>query len=210
MSGAGKWRIGPCLVLAVAISGDGCSRSPARIEPANIDPMAAGAAAVSAYDQDGDGGLSNVELKKCPALLSALAVYDANKDGKISAEEIASRLESWEATRVGITAAPLYVRLDGRPLTGAEVLLEPEPFLEGAVMPARAEINSSGLASPSIAAEHLPNGVRFGLQVGLYKIKISHPTRKIPAKYNEQTELGLEVQPNFDIYHPTVFELTSK
>jgi len=210
MHDAGSWRIGTCLVFAVAIWGGGCSRTPARIDPPNIDPEAAGTGAIAAYDQDGDSALSKDELKKCPALLAAMGAYDSNQDGKIEADEIAARLKSWEATRIGITAATFYVRLDGRPLTGATAVLEPEPFLEGAVMPASAEINTSGLAGPSMAKEHLPEGVRFGLQPGLYKIKLSHPTLKIPAKYSEQTELGLEVPPHFDLYNPPSFKLTSK
>jgi hypothetical protein len=194
----------------VSLCVGGCSRTPARIKPADIDPVATGKAAVAAYDQNGDGALSKTELKNCPALLGALDLYDVGQDGSIDAEEITARLKSWEATKVGITAAPFFVRLDGRPLAGATVVLEPEPFLNGAVRPARAEINSSGLANASLAAENLPSGVRSGLQAGLYKIKISHPTLKLPAKYNEQTELGLEVQPLFDIYNPPVFELKSK
>jgi hypothetical protein len=198
------------VVFTVVIWVGGCSRTPSRIQPPKISPENAGRKAVAAYDQDGDDALSKEELKKCPALLAAIGAYDTSQDGKIDAGEIAARLKSWETTRVGITAATFYVKLDGRPLTGARVLLEPEPFLGGAVMPASAEINSSGLAGPSMAPEHLPEGVRYGLQSGLYKIRISHPTLKIPTKYNEQTELGLEVPPHFDLYHPPVIELTTK
>jgi hypothetical protein len=194
----------------MAIWSQGCNRSPARIAAPNIDPQQTGAAAVAAYDRDGDGQLSKAELKRCPALLASLALYDTNKDEKIDAEEIAARLKSWEATRVGITAAPFIVRLDGRPLAGATVILEPEPFLEGVLMPASAETNASGFAGPSMAAENLPKGVRFGVQPGIYKIRLTHPTQRIAAKFNEQTELGLEVQPLYDSFNPTVFDLKSK
>jgi hypothetical protein len=188
----------------------GCSGRPSRIHPPKIDPESAGNEAISAYDTDGDAALSKEELKKCPALLAALDAYDTTKDGKIQPEEIAARLKSWEESKIGITAATFYIKLDGRPLTGAQVLLDPEPFLEGAIMPASAETNSSGLAGPSMASEHLPEGVRFGLQSGIYKIKVTHPSLKIPAKYNEQTELGLEVPPFFDLYQPPVFALKTK
>jgi hypothetical protein len=188
----------------------GCSWTPSRIEPPQIDPESAGNEAITAYDKDGDAALAKEELKSCPALLAALDVYDTSKDGKIQPEEIAARLKSWEDTKVGITAATFYLKLNGRPLTGAQVVLEPEPFLEGAVMPASCETNSSGLAGPTMAPEHLPEGVRFGLQSGLYKIKVTHPSLQIPAKYNEQTELGIEVPPHFDLYHPPIFELRTK
>lgn len=196
------------VVFAAALCG--CSRTPTRIEAPDIDPDGAGRGAITAYDQDGDGALSKDELKKCPALLSAIGAYDTSQDGKIDAHEIAAQLKSWEATRVGITAASFCLMLDGRPLVGAQVVLEPEPFLEGAVQPANAETTSAGMAGPSMAKEQLPEGVRFGLQPGLYKIKLSHPTLKIPAKYNEQTELGIEVPPHFDLYNPPKFELKTK
>jgi hypothetical protein len=197
-------------VFSVVVLACGCSLGPSRIQPPNIDPENAGREAVAAYDKDGDSALSKDELIRCPALLNALASYDTSRDGKIQAEEIAARLKSWADTKVGITAATFYIRLDGRPLTDAQILLEPEPFLEGAVAPATAVTNSSGLAGPSMASEHLPEGIRFGLQSGIYKIKVTHPARTIPAKYNEQTELGLEVPPYFDLYNPPTFELKTK
>jgi hypothetical protein len=197
-------------VICAGICVCGCNPAPARILGPNINPQSAGQEAVHAYDRDGDGVLSADELKACPALLGAIGAYDTNQDGKIDAQEIAARLQSWEATRVGITAATFYVKLDGRPLSGAQVDLEPESFLGGAVMPASAETNSSGLAGPSMAPENLPEGVRFGLQSGLYKVRISHPALKSPAKYNEQTQLGLEVPPHFDLYNPPLFELTNR
>jgi EF hand len=209
MSRTRRWPIGACLVSAMAIWGEGCSHSPSRIAAPHIDPERTGAAVIAAYDRDGDGKLSKLELKKCPALLASLAAYDTNKDDKIDAEEIAARLKSWEATRVGITAAPLIIRLDGRPLVGATVLLEPEPFLEGTLMPASAETNASGFAGLSMAAENLPKGVRSGVQPGLYKIRLKHPTQRIPAKFNEETEIGLEVQPLYDIFNPPVLDLKS-
>jgi hypothetical protein len=209
MSRAGSWRIGAYLVSALALWSEGCNQSPARIAAPKIDPEHAGAAAVAAYDRDGDGRLSKLELKKCPALLGSLKAYDANSDEQIDAEEIAAQLKSWEATRVGITAAPVIIRLDGRPLAGAKVLLEPEPFLEGAVMPASAETSASGVAGLSMAPEDLPKGVRAGVQPGFYKIRLTHPTQRIPVKFNEETELGLEVKPLFDTFNPPIFDLKS-
>lgn len=188
----------------------GCSKMPSRISGPDIDPQKAANAAVVAYDRDGDSALSKAELKQCPSLLGAIDAYDMNHDSKISADEIASRLKSWEASRVGITAATFYLKFDGRRLEGAKIILEPEQFLTNAISTASAETNSSGLAGPSMDAEHLPKGVRSGLQPGLYKIKVTHPKLKIPAKYNDQTELGLEVPPQFDLYHPPTFELSSK
>jgi hypothetical protein len=31
------------------------------------------------------------------------------------------------------------------------------------------------------------------MQPGLYRIEVTHPSRKIPAKYNTETTLGIEI-----------------
>jgi len=195
------WTAGAALALV------GCMNTPARIEGPSIDPQGASQAAIKEYDKNGDGVLSKQELEQCPALLSAIDAYDANKDESISTEEVAARLKSWERSRVGITSASFYLKLDGRPLSGAKVTLDPEPFLGGAVKPATGESNSTGLVGPTMAPEDLPEGVHFGLQAGLYKIHVSHPAIRSPAKYDEQTRLGIEVPPYFDLYSPPVMEL---
>ena len=59
--------------LMVAV---GCQSKPPRVPPPTIDPIAAGTAAIDEYDTDGDEGLSQEELAKCPAILSAIELYD--------------------------------------------------------------------------------------------------------------------------------------
>jgi hypothetical protein len=201
-----RMAISACFVVGVIV---GCSGRPARIEVVDIDSQDAGASAVQEYDKDGDGALSKPELKACPALLSAFGAYDTNKDDKIDAGELAARFDAWRASKIGITTATFYLKRGGRPLVGAKVTLEPEAFFKGAVKQATAETNSSGLAGPTLAPEDLPDGVRFGMHTGLYKIKVSHPSLK-SQKYGDQSELGIEVPPSFDLYNPPVFVLTDK
>ena len=38
--------------------------------------------------------------------------------------------------------------------------------------------------------------LNFGVHCGVYRVEISHATRKIPAKYNTQTQLGVNVALN--------------
>lgn len=186
----------------------GCG-GPSRVKPPKINAQKAGQQAVQEYDQDGDGLLSKEELKSCPGLERAIDKYDANSDSKISADEIANRFQSWLDLRIGLVGCSFFVELDGKPLDGGSVELVPETFMGRAVKPASSPIDATGSANPSMSQDDLPRGVGFGMAFGVYKIKVIHPTKSIPSKYNEQTELGLEIGPDYDIYNPVRFRLKS-
>ena len=55
----------------------------------------------------------------------------------------------------------------------------------------------TGLARLTHADEDLPKSTNgrpiAGVKGGTYKVQITHPTKKIPAKYNTATELGEEM-----------------
>lgn len=188
----------------------GCNRGPSRIVAPSIDASGVAAAAMAQCEKDGDGALTKEELAACPAILSSLTKYDANHDGQVTAEEIETRVESWSSSGVGITAQTFFVRLDGRPLAGARVELIPEPFFDDVLFPAESGVGTSGMCSPGMAQENLPEGVPTGIYCGLYRVKVTHPEKAIAARYNERSELGIEVCPDYDIYNPLKFELTSK
>ena len=61
---------------------------------------------------------------------------DKDADGQISAEEIAARIRVWSEGETGLMSFYCMVTLDGRALEGAEVKLDPEPFLGDGVKPA--------------------------------------------------------------------------
>src|SRR5580658_6978693 len=126
-----RTRWGSLCAAGLALFLGGCgSGGQARVVPTAIDPAAAGKAAIQAYDTDGDGSISGAELDKCPALKSALSRFDTNGDGKVTADTIAARIEKWQITKVAIMPLlPLAVELDGKPLEGALVTCDPEPFL---------------------------------------------------------------------------------
>ncbi|MGI9456092.1 MAG: hypothetical protein ACR2NU_05985 [Aeoliella sp.] len=145
---------------------------------------------MAALDADSDGQLSEKELKACPGMLKAIGRYDENSDGAISADEITSR---W--TRVNempdVPQTPICsVTKSGRPLAGVTVMLEPEAFLADAIAPAHAETDRNGTCQPK--AEGSP-----GLAAGIYKVRITDRQNKIPAKYNTETILGVEL--SFDL-----------
>ncbi|MCA9269005.1 MAG: hypothetical protein KDA41_11070, partial [Planctomycetales bacterium] len=71
----------------------------------------------------------------------------------------------------------------------------PEPFLANVIEPATGTTNASGMSAPAIDPSKLPSdmaGVK-GVRAGFYRVEITHPTKKLPAKYNTETTLGLEV-----------------
>jgi hypothetical protein len=198
------------ITALVALSAASCSKAPSRIAASGIDPSGAASRAIEAYDKNADGKLSKEELAACPALLSAIATYDTNNDQSIDESEIEARLQSWVDSGIGISNATFYLKLDGQPIPNAKVTLDPEPFLGDAVKPATGQSDQTGRVGPTLPPDQLPQGIRFGLLSGLYKVRVSHPAIASPAKYGEQTTLGIEVPPQFDVYNPPTLELTNK
>ena len=182
------------LTLATLTS---CNSGPARVNQPYIDASAAGAAAMDEYDTNKDGVVSGDELANAPGLKALLATADTNKDGAISAEEVTSRINKWKEQKTGVTMFSFLVTLDGKPLEGANVTLEPELFLGDDIKTAVGETGFGGSGGASIpkdqrATPKSPPGV----QLGLYRVKISKNVNGeeiVPPKYNEQSILAQEI-----------------
>ena len=190
--------IGSSLLLLLS----GCSGRPSRVKPPNIDPDKAGQMAIAQYDADADGVLSAEELDQCPGLKRAIAIYDINRDLSLSADEIAKRIRSWQDSKVGLMSMGCTVRLNGSPLEGATVKFIPESYLGEAVKPASGTTDEFGRATIAVADADLPDNEQglVGARVGVYKVQVTHPDRSIPTKYNTETTLGQEVaQDNPDV-----------
>jgi hypothetical protein len=185
-----RWQISVAFCLVA-----GCSGRPGAIRPPDVDASSAASQAVELYDRSGDGELSKDEWSASAALVAVAASYDKGGDGKLSADEIGEGVAAWGQSGVGARTVPFAVRWNGRPLAGATVRLVPAPFLEGAVKGAAGETGAGGAGQLSMAAEDRPrNAPDIPLmQPGLYHVEITHPSTKIPAKYNTQTVLGIEV-----------------
>jgi hypothetical protein len=181
-------------LYVAAASVAGCSRRPARVPAPGVDPQVAATKAIEMYDTDHDQALSGDELDQCPGMRQALSIYDQDGNRKVDREEIAHRLGELLKNRVGLTQLRSRVTYRGRPLVGATVVFEPEAYLGDEVQAAHGTTDAHGSAQMGIAAEKLPENVRNMKLVhyGTYKVRITHPEIKLPARYNSETILGYE------------------
>ena len=202
-----------CLSALVAL---GCPSGPSRVHPPGIDADAAGLAAIKQYDSNGDEALSGDELLKIPGIKDeALPKYDKDGDGSVTAAEITERIIEWQESRVGLGQSFLCsVLLDGAPIEGAVVKFVPEDFLGTEVKAAVGTSNSRGVVHVGIPQEDLPEDLKGinGMQLGLFKVEITHPDHNIAAIYNTQTTLGEECAHDRRIRSPTdvVFMMISQ
>lgn len=192
----------------------GCSGRPAAIRPPDIEPDDVAAAAVERYDSNHDGTIDQKELESAPSLRFSLARLDSDGDGKLTAEEIeAFAQKQWVDRQIGMMRLRCEVMLDGQPVDGAIVSLEPESFMGGAINPATG-VTSAGSAKLDISDEHRPGPQAHGVQNGLYLVRVSRVVNgqeQIPAKYNANTTLGCEVAMEAPYMPgPLVLELTKR
>jgi hypothetical protein len=207
MSGTVQRLVHVTLVIAALA---GCHRGPAQIRIPSVNASSAASAALALADKDGDGAISKDESVATPSLKYAFDKYDADKNGRIDASEIESRIESWTAHGAMVMPTGFYVKMDGRPLANAKVVLEPEPFMGGVLPPGEGVVDSTGACGPTVPKELLSKAIPAGMFCGLYQIKITSSEKTIPAKYNERTELGFEVAPDYSLFSKPTIELSSR
>jgi hypothetical protein len=176
----------------------GCSTAQPRLDPPQIDPAAAAAAAITEYDANHNGTIEGEELDKVPAFKSSLSLIDTNGDKMISAEEIAARLQAWKESRLALATCMCSVTMDGRPLVGAEVTFVPEAFLGPNVKTGKSVTKTSEMGMAIVTVDGVErNGVKLsGVSPGFYKVQVSKQDggkELIPERYNAHTELGQEI-----------------
>ena len=171
------------VVLVIA----GCTNRPGRVYPPDYS-SSAGADAIAAFDTNKDGKISGAELDKCPGVKAALARLDPSGKGEVTADMITARIQAWKDSRTGRTSFSCSVTQNGRPLVGADVKLVPEKFLGDYVKTAVGKTDQNGMAMISIPGITPP-----GIAPGLYRVEITKSGVNIPAKYNKDTILGVEI-----------------
>jgi EF hand domain-containing protein len=180
----------------------GCSSGPERVKPPKIDPGSAASEAMELYDTNHDGKLTQEELAQCPGVLVSIARYDANHDKAIDQEEFRSHLSDLLKNRTGATQLGCNVAYQGKPLAGAKVLFEPEPYLGDEIQSAEGVTTNAGVADIGMPPDKAPAALKAMklIQYGTFKVRITHPSINLPAKYNTETTLGYETIPG----EPTV------
>lgn len=181
----------PTLVACVLfLSGCGPGR-PARIVPPALDPSAVTAAILAKADANNDGVLTASERTAIPALATVAAQLDADRDGRLSQEELRGWLESVRDSKVAITSFTAIVTHLGKPLANVAVKLVPEPFMGPEMRAAEGVTDASGAASVTIPGSKYP-----GVNCGLYRVEITgrgNGGQMLPPHYNTKTELGTAV-----------------
>ena len=182
-------------ILAVTITS--CSYGPSPVKQPGINASSAGSQAMEMYDKNGDGNVSGDELAGAPSLNAAVVRLDTNNDKGVSADEVAARANAWKGMETGMTTVRCHITLDGQPLSGAQVVFEPEAFLGDEIKIAKGTTNQFGDVAPTIAVEDRPDPKSpGGVHFGLYKVRISKQANgkeTIPGRYNSETMLGQEV-----------------
>lgn len=172
----------------------GCSASGDQITVPTYSPEEAAKQVMAEYDTNHDGVLDAKELERCPSLKHSLDAIDKNGDKRLSADEIAGRIQMYADSQVGLKATSCHVRLDGKPLQGATVTYVPEKFMGSSVRPASGVSDQNGGVSLVVEGEKIP-----GVQPGFYRVQVSKKNASgqelIPARYNQDTILGIEVSP---------------
>lgn len=186
------------LLAAALLMISGCRYRLPALKPPKFDPDGAAAAAMEQYDTNSDGQVDKTELKAAPGISFALGRIDANDDGSVTAEELSTMIqEKWLDAGGGIMRVSVEIYMNRRPLDGATVTFEPERFLGDVIHPAMGETDAAGYTPMSMAEEDMPHeNVRSGVGPGLYLVRISKEVNgkeMVPAKYNTETTLGIEV-----------------
>jgi hypothetical protein len=187
--------VGPALAGAALalILLPGCGRREGLL-PASYSPDESARQALAEYDTNQDGYLDTKELERCPALKNRLDSIDQNGDHRLSAPEIAGRIQTYADSEVALKSILCSVQIDGKPLQGATVRYVPEKFMGPSLRPASGVSDERGGVTLKVPGEKI-NGV----QPGLYRVEISKKNaggqELIPACYNQETTLGAEVYP---------------
>lgn len=190
-----QFRFGLLVALGGLAHVCGCSQGPTRVEMPSYDPSSSAAAAMDAYDSNADGSLDQQELSACPSLLASLSQFDVDGNSEISRDEITKRIETWFAKKAASLSIRVRILMDGNPLGGARVELIPEKFLGSEAVSAWGVTQSSGMAQLLLKKEAAPESLKDspGILPGLYIAKVTHPKKSIPSRYNQKSELGVEV-----------------
>ncbi len=165
----------------------GCSGRASRVGAPDWDPPAIVERAMTELDANGDGQLDADELKHAPGLADGLRHIDHDGDGKISATEFEERLTRIAGDKLALRGRGYRITHRGRPVAGAEVRFEPEPFLGGVIEPAVGISDEEGVVRPSANVDGL-----HGLRTGFYRVHVK-TVPPLPTTLGPEVVVGVEI-----------------
>lgn len=169
----------------------GCQLGEKSLEVPKFDAANATEGILKALDKDGDQSVSLAEAAGSAGILAGFARFDSDGNNALARDEIQGRFTTLSGSGVGILNVGCTVTYKGKPLEGALVKFIPEPFLGNAIQPAEGTTDGTGFATPTtVGSSGLP-----GMQFGIYRVEISHPSVQLPATYNAQSTLGCDISP---------------
>lgn len=170
----------------------GCLSSPTPPEMPSFDPAGSASAALEQYDANKDGKLDAKEMEKSAALAGAAAELDTSGDKSLDLAELTARLDSFAEGGVARKMFSAQLMMDGVPLADAEVKFVPEQFMLGAIAEGVGKSDAGGMVTITVPGVDPP-----GIAVGFYRIEVSKKDASgketLPAKFNTETTLGMEV-----------------
>ena len=162
-----------------------------------FDPAGSADQAISTYDTNSDGVIDEQEVKTSPGLTAAFKNIDKDGDGRLTAEEIAARINYYKSAPTTIVQGSTRVKYKGRLLPDATVTFEPESFLGEAFLTCTGVTDENGIASIKGHDSTYP-----GIYLGFYRVRITKDNKgkeMLPAKYNVDTELGYEATDDMNV-----------
>lgn len=178
-------------VLTLLVASLGCGSGGS--SGTNFDPSKAGQALITQLDKDGSDSISIQEMAESSAFKDSFELFDLEGDGEVSAADAARRFELWMEGPDFSKQLSCKVMMGGSPLQGATVRLAPDSLMGDNWPEATATTNAEGIAE--LGNDPKSKGMAMVLY-GLYKVEITHPSKKISGSFNTSTELRLEVAPD--------------
>lgn len=191
----GRVAFAALLAVVCVTGGAGCNRGLPAVRPPSIDIDAAAEGAMAEFDENGDGTLAKDEA--CAGIANAWDRYDLDEDGSVSVDELKERFRGWSEGNTGLMNLRAQVTYRRKPLTRARIEMIPYEFLGSNVLSSQGKTDRYGYSFLAIPKDSLPKSQQgtHGMQVGLYRVSITHPEIDIPERYNTSTELTVDLSP---------------
>ncbi len=181
------------LAASIPIVLAGCSHQPTAVSIPEWAPTEFAEAILKKLDKNGNSMVDATELVEAPGLAFGTRFIDTDRNGQLSREELVERFSMYRQMRMGLTNRQFRVTYHGQPLVGAEVRMVPDFFLTDLVEIATGTTDETGTVQPTVPSEQLT-----GMRVGYYRVEVTSPHVKLPAKFNTASSVGIEVSPKAD------------